>query len=276
MNGKGTIRTESSPYRIEDSLWPTNDQQVTWSFADLDIPSDPREEDIGNTFHSDGMRSMVRDTFDAWERVCGVDFVEVGDSASSDIRIGWMADRESDGPGGVLGYSRSWVWDDTNEIASNVIVLDHADSGLSLDDHYDTVLHEVGHALGLKHSDVANVVMSGGLHTNEGPTPYWGGVPGRDPLQPDDIAGAIHIWGPKEGATGNDILFGTNGDDSINSGAGDDRIWGMRGNDTLDGGSGNDELFGGAGNDTLTLGRDDNDSLDGGEGSDTFVFSTDS
>ncbi len=84
---------------------------------------------------------------------------------------------------------------------------------------------------------------------------------------------------------GTDMIFGGNGDDTINSGAGNDLVCGGNGggvvngglgNDTLDGGNGNDTLrgsdgddliFGGGGNDTLE-GGNNNDTIDGGTGTD--------
>ena len=278
---ENTVAGHPQAYRTLDHKWPDN--TITWSFADLIINSDPRQSEIGSSFlrdGSDGMRGLVRDAFDAWEAVCGVDFVEVGDSADSDIRIGWTAPAHSDGAGGTLAYYRPWTWIGTSTTSSGLIVVDHADSGVSLADVYDTVLHEVGHALGLDHSDVANVVMSGGLYSGGGPTPYWGGVPGRDPLQPDDIAGAVALWGPADGGSppppsggatsGNDTLFGTQGADSMDGGAGNDVLYGLRGDDTLRGGSGNDTLSGGLnraedGANESTGGRN---VLDGGPGND--------
>jgi Ca2+-binding RTX toxin-like protein len=86
---------------------------------------------------------------------------------------------------------------------------------------------------------------------------------------------------------GSDMIFGRNGDDTINAGAGNDLVCGGNsggtingglGDDTLDGGNGNDTLLGGPGNDLLlgsggndTLeGGDDNDTLDGGSGTDVL------
>ncbi|HKY42128.1 MAG TPA: Calx-beta domain-containing protein [Pyrinomonadaceae bacterium] len=86
---------------------------------------------------------------------------------------------------------------------------------------------------------------------------------------------------------GSDMIFGRNGDDTINSGAGndlvcggnsggiingglgDDTLDGGTGNDTLRGGDGNDLIIGGVGNDTLE-GGNHNDTLDGGTGIDTL------
>ena len=294
------VAHDVSEYRVSPYRWP--DSTITWSFADLEIPGDVRNGHIGSAFlrdGSDGMRGIVRDAFASWERVCGVDFVEVSDSIDTDVRIGWTSAALSDGPGGTLAFFAPWTWAGTNTLSSGVIAVDHADSGVPLDDLYDTVLHEVGHALGLDHSNVANVVMSGGLYSGDGPTPYWRGVPGRDPLQADDIAGAVALWGQPEGArrgtSGNDTLFGTQGPDRIDGGAGNDRINGLRGNDTLIGGSGSDTLIGGfnlardgahesTGGRNVFIGGAGNDFMTAGiagiglqnwspaPGSDTFVF----
>jgi Ca2+-binding RTX toxin-like protein len=58
------------------------------------------------------------------------------------------------------------------------------------------------------------------------------------------------------------ILFGEDGDDSIQGSSFNDRLYGGAGADKLYGGIGNDVLDGGAGN----------DSLEGGAGNDVFVF----
>jgi len=69
---------------------------------------------------------------------------------------------------------------------------------------------------------------------------------------------------------GNDLICGGNGGGTMNAGLGDDTVDGGNGNDTLIGGDGNDHLFGGNGNDTLTGGTGA-DSFDGGGGTDTVT-----
>jgi hypothetical protein len=78
---------------------------------------------------------------------------------------------------------------------------------------------------------------------------------------------------------GSDMIFGRNGDDTINAGAGNDLVCGGNsggtingglGDDTLDGGNGNDTLQGGDGNDHL-LGGNGTDTLQGGNGDDTLT-----
>ncbi|MGB3509256.1 MAG: calcium-binding protein, partial [Microcoleaceae cyanobacterium] len=69
--------------------------------------------------------------------------------------------------------------------------------------------------------------------------------------------------------SGNDIMTGSENDDSFNSGNGNDKISGGSGNDTLNSGQGNDQIQGQSGNDYL-IGRPGNDILIGGEGNDTL------
>ncbi|MEI4231541.1 Hint domain-containing protein [Roseovarius sp. D22-M7] len=69
---------------------------------------------------------------------------------------------------------------------------------------------------------------------------------------------------------GNNILFGTGNDDSIDGLAGDDTIFGQGGDDTLLGGEGADRVSGNAGDDSV-LGGPGNDTLFGHEGADTLI-----
>jgi hypothetical protein len=68
---------------------------------------------------------------------------------------------------------------------------------------------------------------------------------------------------------GSDMIFGRNGDDTINAGAGNDLVCGGNSGGTINGGLGDDTLDGGNGNDTL-IGGDGNDHLIGGNGTDTL------
>ena len=188
---------------------------------------------------------------DFWEAVCGVKFVEVRDSPYADVRIAWMPDWQSDGRGGTLGVTNTWSYGRT--IDEQAVTFDWADSGDTYT-LYDTALHELGHVLGIAHSNVHGVVLSGLPHT-----PY-ADQPGYDQLQPDDIAAARALWGPPIATAGPDLMLG---------GGGNDRFYGRGGNDTIGGGAGNDWLAGGTGNDLLA-GRSGNDILLGGAGNDSL------
>ncbi|MBB1251635.1 calcium-binding protein [Rhizobium sp. G21] len=70
---------------------------------------------------------------------------------------------------------------------------------------------------------------------------------------------------------GDDTVYGSAADDTIDGRGGNDLIYGEGGNDSLDGAAGNDTVFGGSGNDTLVQSAGDDD-LDGGSGDDTYVY----
>jgi Ca2+-binding RTX toxin-like protein len=69
------------------------------------------------------------------------------------------------------------------------------------------------------------------------------------------------------GNDGNDIINGNGGNDSLSGNAGDDTMTGGGGNDVASGGAGEDDIFGNGGNDTL-IGDSEGDSLFGGAGND--------
>ena len=66
------------------------------------------------------------------------------------------------------------------------------------------------------------------------------------------------------GTPGDDIIYGTAGNDVIDAGDGSDFVCGLGGNDTINGGEGDDFLLGGLGNDTINGGNGD-DGLAGGD-----------
>ncbi|MBD2254643.1 calcium-binding protein, partial [Nostoc parmelioides] len=83
----------------------------------------------------------------------------------------------------------------------------------------------------------------------------------------DDIVVGTDSNNSLFGNAGNDRIFGGLGNDYLFGGAGDDYLDGGEGNDALFGGAGTDTLLGGAGNDYLTGGAGDN-ILNGGDGND--------
>jgi|GEM_PF-3896420 len=72
------------------------------------------------------------------------------------------------------------------------------------------------------------------------------------------------------GATGNDVLHGSNKADTIRGGDGNDWIHGFNASDALIGGSGNDRIYGGRHHD-LVYGGAGNDLLEGQDGNDHIV-----
>lgn len=280
MTASSSPDVTSRPYALEEFSWPAGTTTLTYSFNDFIISSDVGREDSLGFKLTDERRDLVREAIAAWENVCGVDFVEVPDSAAANIRIGWQpesgapAEYLSDGAGGTLGITWTWYFDTTTDEVS--IAFDLAESWTD-ELFYDTALHELGHAMGIDHSNVSDVVMSGP------PLTEYADQVGRDQLSSDDIAAAQALWGsPNQSTAGDDTLRGGSGRDTIYGGAGNDYIdgggdadflYGGTGNDLLSGGPGNDLIAGQAGNDSL-FGDEGNDRLWGGGGDDSFLGGT--
>ena len=252
----------TTPYQ-----WPAGTTTLTYSFVDFFFSADGERDDYFGFKLTEEDRAIVREAIAAWEAVCGIDFVEVADSPSANIRIGWQPYADSDGVGDTAGIAWTWYFGSTIEEVAIVF-----DPNESWNDElfYDIALHEIGHAMGISHSDVYNAVMSG--HPT---TPYADQI-GRDQLTPDDIAAAQALYGsPFQSTDGDDFIIGSPYDDEIRGGKGNDSLVGNLGDDTLRGGDGDDFLVGdesdidatAGGNDRL-LGGTGNDLLSGGLGDD--------
>ena len=126
-------------------------------------------------------------------------------------------------------------------------------------------LHELGHALGLKHPfDASECDLYAGVDD-----PLLSAYPEqtvmayRDPWSgswPDffataDLNALIEIWGVEQRflTPFNDQFAGGDYPDSVSGLAGDDELIGMAGDDWLDGGPGNDVIWGGEGADRFQL-----------------------
>lgn len=95
--------------------------------------------------------------------------------------------------------------------------------------------------------------------------PMFGG-PGHDHITVDDRVTGHRI----EGGSGNDLIEGGGGPDTILGGPGDDTINGGNGNDVIYTGPENNVIDGGNGDDTIhTQG---NATVTGGSGTDTFII----
>ncbi|MGV6840740.1 MAG: Hint domain-containing protein [Planktomarina sp.] len=93
----------------------------------------------------------------------------------------------------------------------------------------------------------------------------YGGA-GDDSIRTDGANDTVY------GESGDDVLEGTVGTQELYGGIGDDSIDGGSGDDSIDGGSGDDSVYGGAGNDTIVV-SSGSDLIDGGSGDNTIDVS---
>jgi len=86
-------------------------------------------------------KQLVRDGFAHWKAMgIGLDFEEIGDRSEAEVRIGFM---QGDGHWSFLGR-------DVLEIGPDQRTM-NLDVDIGYDGGFDTVLHEIGHTLGLSH-----------------------------------------------------------------------------------------------------------------------------
>lgn len=140
----------------------------------------------------DDERTHIRAALASWASITNIDFVEVPPSQNPVITFGWHAGDHGDGssfdgPGRVLAHAfypppcggvhaGKCHYDEGEQWASD------PSQGIDLQ---TVALHEIGHIIGLDHSNVGGAVMF----------PTYAGE--RRALTPDDIAGAQALYGKR-------------------------------------------------------------------------------
>lgn len=202
----------------------------------------------------------------------GITFSETSNPSAANIHFCFI-DISGESTSGLCSWSSNYSYSGNNitsYTATAYVYLDNVEwlnrnSNLTPGGYgYETLLHELGHALGLKHpfegdtklsaaqDNTANTLMS---YTTQG-GPY-------STFNAYDIAALNWIYGGDGlagnlgvGSTGGGRYWtGTSSGESISGNNGSDIIKGETGDDTLSGGAGNDTIDGGSGLDIVTYSK---------------------
>jgi hypothetical protein len=200
--------SNANAYTLEGVKWgnPTfgTGASITWSLIDNVVACDDtfiscEETTVTpiNSFLPSGFEDEIRRAFDTWAAVADLTFTEITDgngafgdntdpaSYIADIRFGGMY---IDGASGnnTLGYA---YYPYTSYAAAGDVILDSGNNFSILSapgpgiDIFTLVLHELGHSLGIGHTDIIDAVMY----------PNYSFATG---LSPDDIAAVQELYGP--------------------------------------------------------------------------------
>jgi hypothetical protein len=154
---------------------------VAWPTQSVPIVIDPANNDLDST----QTRNIIQQSIGEWNQVSPVQLVPSGQAAS---RISFSSDFSIYGSGVVGITELSFTPGGTIQRANIVLNDNYFFTGsqnffgeLFLG---DVVSHELGHALGLSHSEVLNASM------------FYSHFPGQATLSPDDAAGVRHKYAP--------------------------------------------------------------------------------
>jgi hypothetical protein len=222
---------------------------------------------------TEAQRASIRQALDAWSQVSGLTFVEVSDSTL----LGFHGIRflmESVDSQGLLGETMP----SGGPYGFNVVFNRVAYGGSALQpgtDGYWTALHEIGHAIGLKHPFSGSPTLKASEDSNVNTIMSYTDKGNLSGLGAFDAAAVQHLYGAPEakasapvrwfqgpggsllivadnqdnyvlGSVARDVVYGGGGGDYIKLDAGDDYVVA---------GAGSDAVFGNDGADVLYIGK---------------------
>ena len=143
----------------EDQTIGTSGGNITYGFAVQNLSD---QFGLFDEFITEGaFQDEVIRSLAAWENIANIRFLPSENPAEADIRFGW---RDIDGARGVLGQTTIPV---EGKLSRVVVALDSdenwftgGDAPANAIDFSVTVTYEIGHAIGIDHSEVSDALMN--------------------------------------------------------------------------------------------------------------------
>jgi hypothetical protein len=188
-----TVAPAEPEYRYDELPNPVNESAA---IAEYRAISTWDKTDITFTFFNgtgqlegDAERELIRRAFALWAEQTSLSFTETSDSSTADIVIGWAVGEHGDGdpfdgPGDVLAHASF-----PNPYDNSQVFLHFDDDERWVDsdtrnvDLLTVAAHEIGHTLGLAHSNDPEALM---FPSYSGPHRF---------LSDDDVAGVQSLYG---------------------------------------------------------------------------------
>ncbi|PRY20900.1 hemolysin type calcium-binding protein [Aliiruegeria haliotis] len=285
------IRAILAYHEDEQNRWNANEDLGTSAFVAYRFATNaeigPLESSSRNQYNGDFRvftpkeKAAFREAVKVFEKAAGIRLVETANTAAKVVAFG--ADLNAMNPAGYAYVpfinTGTGTFDDPIDQSLHYVI-NMAPNDLATNKGFRTVLHELGHSLGLSHPFEAPFTLASNLDNTDNTVMSYTHTPvtGRQ-LAPMDIEAMRHLYGPSSDLKGWTYSIkkgvfkatGTKADEevvgllhfknNIKGGAGKDLIVGWEKRDILDGGGGNDTLKGARGNDLLK----------GGAGNDTLL-----
>lgn len=225
------------------------------------ILSGNEEGQTGQEAFTATQQVATRTAFDYISKLTGIQFVEVVNGTDAQIHL-CNTDIQGANITGLCSWHSSYSYSETSLAAYDAnayVYLDNAEwfsqnhnlipGGYG----YETLLHELGHALGLKHPFDDSIHLPASQdNTSNTLMSYTSGGGAHSTYSQYDVAALKWLYG-MDGLGGALGINSTTGARYITGTSGADALTGTAANDTLEGDGGNDMIDGGSGTDTAVF-----------------------